>query len=100
MEYLLAELDIALNDDFRGKGYGVPDPATPAAIELPATTEVLLFDLVGTGTAMDGLIDSIRRDHYTSEQSIVFLRATHDRVRPLSGRRSHGCRPDSHRHRS
>jgi L-cysteate sulfo-lyase len=67
------ELEIALNDAFCGPGYGVPDQATLAAIELLATTEGLLLDPVYTGKAMAGLIDSIRRGRYASEQSIVFL---------------------------
>lgn len=66
-------LAVDLSDGFCGPDYGVPDEATLEAIELLASIEGLLLDPVYTGKAMAGLIDSIRRGRFTSEQSVVFL---------------------------
>ncbi len=61
------------NSDYVGDGYGVPTPAMIEAIELTAQQEGILLDPVYSGKAMAGLIDLVRRGHWSKDQNVVFL---------------------------
>jgi L-cysteate sulfo-lyase len=64
---------VKANCDYVGEGYGVPTPGMVEAVTLLARTEGILLDPVYTGKGMAGLIDLIRKKHYTQGQNIVFV---------------------------
>lgn len=59
--------------DYVGEGYGVPTESGIEAIKLAARTEALLLDPVYTGKAMAGLIDLIRKGHFTQKDTVIFI---------------------------
>jgi D-cysteine desulfhydrase len=59
--------------DYVGEGYGVPTKSGIEAIKLAARTEALLLDPVYTGKAMAGLIDLIRKGHFTQKDTVIFI---------------------------
>ena len=65
--------EIAVVDDYIGKGYGVATPEAMDAIRLVARAEGVFLDPVYTGKAMAGLIDLIRRGAFQRGQQIVFV---------------------------
>jgi 1-aminocyclopropane-1-carboxylate deaminase/D-cysteine desulfhydrase-like pyridoxal-dependent ACC family enzyme len=69
----LSEADVESYDEYVGEGYGVPTPASLAAIRLAARTEGLLLDPVYTGKAMAGLIDHARRGLVGQDNTVVFI---------------------------
>jgi len=58
--------DVLVNDEFLGKGYGIPGKAEIEAIRLFANYEGLLLDPVYTARAAGGLISLIRNDFFKS----------------------------------
>jgi L-cysteate sulfo-lyase len=66
------DLRIAINADYLGGGYSVVGDLERDAIRTMARTEGLLLDPVYTGRAMGGLIDLIRKGHFTGKQKILF----------------------------
>lgn len=64
--------DILVNADYLGQGYAQMGEAEAEAIRLFARHEGLLVDPVYTGRAAAGLIDLIRRGHFTPEESVLF----------------------------
>jgi 1-aminocyclopropane-1-carboxylate deaminase/D-cysteine desulfhydrase-like pyridoxal-dependent ACC family enzyme len=69
----LTAADIELDGAYMGPGYGIPDKATIAAMELAASTEGLILDPVYTGKAMAGLIAQIRAKRWRNEDSVMFV---------------------------
>lgn len=69
----LQEDAVVANCDYVGEGYGIPAPGTLEAIRMLAELEGILLDPVYSGKGMAGLIDLVRRGHFTSGQRIVFL---------------------------
>jgi D-cysteine desulfhydrase family pyridoxal phosphate-dependent enzyme len=67
-----ASEDILVNADYLGGGYGVMGEAERRAIQLFARTEGLLLDPVYTGRAAAGLIDLIRREFFTRDETVLF----------------------------
>jgi L-cysteate sulfo-lyase len=65
--------DVVANTDYVGDGYGIPAPSTIEAIQIFARTEAILLDPVYSGKGAAGLIDLIRKGHFTKGQKIVFL---------------------------
>lgn len=65
--------DVRANCNYVGRGYGFPAESTIEAIELFAKMEGILLDPVYSGKGAAGMIDLIRKGHYTKEQNIVFL---------------------------
>jgi L-cysteate sulfo-lyase len=59
--------------DYVGGGYGVPTPGMVEAVSLLARTEGILLDPVYSGKGMAGLIDLVRKGHFSQDQNIVFL---------------------------
>ena len=59
--------------EYVGPGYSLPTPEMVEAVKLLARTEGILLDPVYTGKAMAGLIDLIRKGHFKSDETILFL---------------------------
>ncbi len=64
--------EILVSADYTGEGYGVMGTAEIEAIRLFARLEALLLDPVYTGRAAAGLIDLIRRDFFTPDETVLF----------------------------
>jgi L-cysteate sulfo-lyase len=69
----LERVRVKANDDYVGRGYGMPTAGTLEAIRLAALHEGLLLDPVYTGKAMAGLIDLCRKGFFAKDQNVVFL---------------------------
>lgn len=65
--------DIAVDDGYIGKAYGIPSEGGLEAIRLFAELEGVLLDPVYTGKAAAGMIDHIRKGRFTAGERIVFL---------------------------
>lgn len=65
--------DVVANTDYVGEGYGIPAPSTIEAIEMFARTDAILLDPVYSAKGAAGMIDLIRKGHFTKGQRIVFL---------------------------
>ena len=59
--------------DFVGPGYAIPTAEGLNAMRLAARTDAILLDPVYTGKAMAGLIDRIRKDALTKDNTVIFL---------------------------
>lgn len=59
--------------DYLGEDYGIPTPATRAAIELLARREGIVLDPVYSGKAMAGLVDLVAKGTFTSDDDVVFV---------------------------
>jgi L-cysteate sulfo-lyase len=70
---IVAAEDVQVNCGYVGEGYGLSTPASIEAIEILAQTEGVLLDPVYSAKGMAGLIDLVRRGHWTADQNIVFL---------------------------
>jgi L-cysteate sulfo-lyase len=64
---------VVANCDYVGDGYGLPTASMVEAVTLAAQTQGLLLDPVYSGKGMAGLIDLIRRGHFGSDETIVFV---------------------------
>ena len=64
---------VQVNSDYVGEGYGLPTSGTLEALRLLARLEGILLDPVYSGKGMAGLIDLIRKGHYSPDQNIVFI---------------------------
>lgn len=64
--------EVLVNADYLGAGYAVMGEAEAEAIRLFARHEGLLVDPVYTGRAAAGLIDLIRRGHFTKDETVLF----------------------------
>lgn len=70
---LIQASDIVANGDYVGNGYGKPTPSGLEAIELFARHEGVLLDPVYAGKGAAGLIDLIRKGHFSRDERVVFL---------------------------
>jgi D-cysteine desulfhydrase len=59
--------------EYVGPGYSLPTSEMVEAVKLLARTEGILLDPVYTGKTMAGLIDLIRKGHFNSDETILFL---------------------------
>jgi 1-aminocyclopropane-1-carboxylate deaminase/D-cysteine desulfhydrase-like pyridoxal-dependent ACC family enzyme len=64
--------EVMVNDEYLGKGYGLPSPQEIEAIRLFARYEGLLLDPVYTGRAAAGLLDLIRKGFFKPQDRILF----------------------------
>lgn len=64
--------DIILMKDYLGEGYGVVNNLDLEAIKITASLEGILLDPVYTGRAMGGLIDLIKKNYFTRDDSVLF----------------------------
>jgi D-cysteine desulfhydrase len=60
-------------DEYVGPGYSLPTPEMVEAIKMLATTEGMLLDPVYTGKAMAGLINLIRKGHFSKDDNVLFI---------------------------
>ena len=65
--------EVKVSDSYIGEGYGIPTKECIDAIRLVAQTEGIFLDPVYTGKAMAGLIDLVKRGHFKSTDTIVFI---------------------------
>jgi L-cysteate sulfo-lyase len=65
--------DVFADCNYVGGGYGLPTEGMVEAVKMLAQTEGLLFDPVYTGKGLSGLIDWIRHDRFTKDDTIIFL---------------------------
>ena len=65
--------DVVADTTYVGKGYGIPREDTLEAIRMFAQLEGLLLDPVYSGKGAAGLIDLVRKGHFTKGQRVVFL---------------------------
>jgi L-cysteate sulfo-lyase len=70
---IIERSDVVANCDYVGPGYGLPTPGMVEAVALLARTEGILLDPVYSGKGMDGLIDLVRKGHFSKDSDIVFL---------------------------
>jgi L-cysteate sulfo-lyase len=64
--------DVQLNNQYLGEGYGKVSPAVKEAINLLARLEGILLDPVYTAKAMAGMIDLIKKNHYSKSDKVLF----------------------------
>ncbi len=65
--------DVQANTDYVGEGYGIPAESTLEAIQMFAQLESILLDPVYSGKGAAGLIDLVRKGHFSKDERIVFL---------------------------
>jgi L-cysteate sulfo-lyase len=65
--------DVFADCNYVGAGYGLPTEGMVEAVKMLACTEGLLFDPVYTGKGLSGLIDWIRHDRFTKDDTVIFL---------------------------
>ncbi|MFE8103185.1 D-cysteine desulfhydrase [Brenneria goodwinii] len=64
---------VKVNSDYVGQGYGIPTEGTLEALTLLARLEGILLDPVYSGKGMAGLIDLIRKGHFSRDENVVFI---------------------------
>ncbi len=64
---------VVANGDYVGPGYGKPTEGMIEAVKLLAREEGILLDPVYSGKGMAGLIDLVRKGHFSKGENIVFL---------------------------
>lgn len=65
-------VEVAIDDEFIGPGYGISTTESRAAIELCARTEALFLDPTYTAKAMAGLMAHVRRGTFKSDETVLF----------------------------
>jgi D-cysteine desulfhydrase family pyridoxal phosphate-dependent enzyme len=73
LEARLERDDLFTDQDFIGKGYGIPTPGALEAISLLARTEGILLDPCYTAKAMSGLVAHVRGGALAPSNTVVFL---------------------------
>lgn len=69
----VAREDIVCFDQYVGPGYSLPTDAMVEAVKLFAKTEAILLDPVYSGKAAAGLIDLVRKGHFSKGSNVLFL---------------------------
>jgi 1-aminocyclopropane-1-carboxylate deaminase/D-cysteine desulfhydrase-like pyridoxal-dependent ACC family enzyme len=67
-----APVEILVNDDYLGSGYGIMGDPEIEAVRIFAETEGILLDPVYTARAAAGMIDLIRRGYFKEHDNILF----------------------------
>ncbi|SDE54013.1 D-cysteine desulfhydrase [Ruegeria marina] len=70
---VVAREDVVANTDYVGDGYGIPTEGGLEAIAMFAELESILLDPVYSAKGAAGLIDLIRKGHFSKEERVVFL---------------------------
>lgn len=60
-------------EEYVGGGYTIPTNEMIEAVQLLARTEGILLDAVYTGKVMAGLIDFVRKGHYSKDDCVLFV---------------------------
>jgi L-cysteate sulfo-lyase len=68
----MTENDFLLNCDYLGAGYAMPGELEFSAIQDLALHEGILLGPVYTARAMGGLIDLIKKNYFTKDQTVLF----------------------------
>jgi D-cysteine desulfhydrase len=71
--YRIRGVELWIEDDYVGPGYGMPSQGSVAAIKLLADMESVFLDPVYTGKAMDGLIDLVKKGAIEKGKRVLFL---------------------------
>jgi D-cysteine desulfhydrase len=69
----VAREEIVCFDQYVGPGYSLPTDSMVEAVKLFARTEAILLDPVYSGKAAAGLIDLVRKGHFTGGANVLFL---------------------------
>ena len=69
----VARDDIVCFDQYVGPGYSLPTDSMIEAVKLFAAKEAILLDPVYSGKAAAGLIDLVRKGHFTTGSNVLFL---------------------------
>ncbi len=69
----LDEIDILVDGEHRGEGYGLPTQGMIDAVHLMARKEGLLLDPVYSGKAFAGLLHDIRHGRYRPGEAVLFV---------------------------
>lgn len=69
----IRQTDIRIIDGYVGEGYALSRQEEIDVIKRVALREGIILDAVYTGKAMFGLLDQIKKDRFTKNQSILFL---------------------------
>lgn len=64
---------VVANSDYVGDGYGIATPEMIEAVQLLARTEGILLDPVYSGKGFAGLVDLIRKGHFSKQDKVIFL---------------------------
>lgn len=64
---------VVANCDYVGQGYGLPTEGMVEALKLVAKLEGILLDPVYSGKGMAGMIDLIKKGHFKTGETVVFL---------------------------
>ena len=64
---------VVANGDYVGPGYGKPTEGMIEAVQLLAREEGILLDPVYSGKGMAGMIDLVRKGHFSKGENVVFL---------------------------
>ncbi len=70
---VVAREDVVANTDYVGDGYGIPTEGGLEAIRMFAELEAILLDPVYSAKGAAGLIDLVRKGHFSKGQRVVFL---------------------------
>ena len=65
--------DVVANTDYVGDGYGIPTESGLEAIKIFAELESILLDPVYSAKGAAGLIDLIRKGHFSKDERVVFI---------------------------
>jgi 1-aminocyclopropane-1-carboxylate deaminase/D-cysteine desulfhydrase-like pyridoxal-dependent ACC family enzyme len=65
--------EVTVFNEYVGEGYGIIYKGVVDAIKLVAQKEGIFLDPVYTGKAMAGLIDLVKKGHFTEKDTVVFL---------------------------
>lgn len=60
-------------DNYFAPGYSVPNDGMIEAVKLLASTEAILLDPVYSGKAAAGLVDLVRKGHFSKGSNVLFL---------------------------
>lgn len=69
----VALADVVNYDDYVGERYGIPTAAGVEAVRIFAETEGLILDPVYTGKCAAGMIDHIRQQRFTADDTVLFI---------------------------
>ena len=64
--------DVA-NEDYSGQGYGIPSVESLEALRMLAELEGIFLDPVYTSKGMAAIFDHVRRGHFTSDDTVIFV---------------------------
>ena len=65
--------EVDVREEYYGGGHGVTTTAGRDAVHTVARTEGILLDLTYTGKSMSGLIDLVRKGHFSQSERVVFV---------------------------